>query len=133
MNKHDELIEHLRGLREIVINECHGGFGLSHTAVLRYHELNGDKIYWRAIDRASSWSPVIYFFDRDDEKNSSWDDSDIDRDDPILVRVVKELGGEAAGGPHAVLKVVQIPANVDWIIQEYDGQEWIAERHRTWS
>jgi hypothetical protein len=28
--------------------------------------------------------------------------------------------------------VVQLPADVDWIVEEYDGQEWIAERHRTW-
>jgi hypothetical protein len=28
--------------------------------------------------------------------------------------------------------VVRIPADVDWVLQEYDGLEWIAERHRTW-
>ena len=49
------------------------------------------------------------------------------------MRVVEELGGDAAGSAVAVLKVVRIPANVSWIIQDYDGLEWVAERHQTWS
>ena len=129
----DELLEHLRGVRKIVINACHGGFSLSHDAILRYYELNGDKIHWRPIDRASSWSSIVYFHDPDDEEHTYWSDQDISRDDPVLVRVVEELGGERAGGQAAMLKVVKIPASVDWIRQEYDGVEWIAERHRTWS
>jgi hypothetical protein len=47
--------------------------------------------------------------------------------------VVEELGGDAAGGPVADLKVVTIPADVSWLIQDYDGMEWVAEVHRTWS
>jgi hypothetical protein len=33
------------------------------------------------------------------------------------------------------LRIVEIPDDVDWIVQENDetGYEWIAERHRTWS
>jgi hypothetical protein len=60
-----------------------------------------------------------------------WYDKDINRDDPVLVALVKELG-KAAAGEHARLKVVRIPANVDWQIDDYDGKEWISERHRTW-
>ena len=30
-------------------------------------------------------------------------------------------------------KIVEIPADVEWQIQEYDGMEWVAEKHRTWS
>jgi len=46
---------------------------------------------------------------------------------------VQELGGERAGGPAAILKVVEIPELVAWHIQDYDGLEWVAENHRTWS
>ncbi len=53
------------------------------------------------------------------------------RDDPELVALVESMG-EGAAGPCALLKVVEIPADVDWEIQEHDGQEWVAERHRTW-
>lgn len=107
MTDHEELIQHLKGIRKVVINKCHGGFGLSDKAEARYKELAGitDPDWWYG---------------------------DIDRDDPILVRVVEELGADADGN-YADLKVVKIPADVDWEIDEYDGAEWVAERHRTWS
>ena len=56
----------------------------------------------------------------------------IKRDDPTLVQVVKELKKEANGFV-ADLKVVSIPDDVDWKIEEYDGAEWVAEVHRTWN
>ena len=125
-----EVWRRLRGVQEIVINICHGGFSLSHEAILRYHELQGQTIYWRDTDYADIF---LYYTDSQLEETSAWHDHDVRRDDPYLVRVVHELGGEAAGGSMAVLKVVEIPTGVRWIIQEYDGKEWIAERHRTWS
>ena len=57
---------------------------------------------------------------------------DIERNDPILIQVVEEMGIEA-NGRHAELKVVEIPDDVEWLIEEYDGSEWVAEQHRTWS
>jgi len=60
------------------------------------------------------------------------DDWDLSRDDPALVAIVEEMGF-ASNGPHADLKVVEIPDDVDWSIGEYDGIEWVAEKHRTWS
>ena len=59
-------------------------------------------------------------------------DRDVARDDPYLVKVVRELG-MGANGDHANLKIVEIPGDVDWIVSEYDGAEWVAEKHRTWS
>lgn len=41
--------------------------------------------------------------------------------------------GEAADGDYAELKVVEIPDDVQWIVEEYDGAEWVAEKHRTWN
>lgn len=125
-----ELIRHLRGIRRVVINSCHGGFDLSHEAILRYHDLQGQTIYWKDTDYANIF---LYHTDTQDPVASNWSTRDIQRDDPYLVRVVEEMGGERAGGRMAVLKIVEIPESVDWIIQEYDGMEWIAERHRTWS
>ena len=131
MNKHDELIENLRGIRKIVINKCHGGFSLSHEAILLYHRYSGTQIYWRDLEPSSSWSPRLYYLDP--ECTDHWSDQDLARDDPVLVRVVRELSGDAAGGAAADLKIVTIPADVDWTIEDYDGMEWVAERHRTWS
>ena len=58
----------------------------------------------------------------------------IPRDDPALVQVVEEMG-KAADGAYARLEVVEIPDDVAWHIEEYDGDgnEHIAEDHRTWS
>lgn len=107
MTDHEKLIQHLKGIRRIVINACHGGFSLSEQAESRYKELAGIT---------------------DDD----WWYRDVDRDDPYLVQVVREMGRDA-NGRFAELKIVEIPADVEWGIEEYDGSEWVAEKHRTWS
>ena len=56
---------------------------------------------------------------------------DIKRDEPILIKVVEELG-EAAAGRHAKLKIVEIPDGVVWELDEYDGMESIDEVHQSW-
>lgn len=127
------LIEHLRGIRKVVINACHGGFSLSHEAILRYHRYSGTEIYWRDLELSSGWMPRMYHLDAECTGPHSWHEADLLRDDPVLVRVVEELNGALASGTAAVLKVVRVPADVNWCIQEYDGQEWVAEVHRTWS
>lgn len=93
-------------MQQIVINCEHGGFGLSEAASQRYRELAGIP--------ASEYR---------------WE---LSRDDPYLVKTVLELG-EAANAKYARLKVVTIPDDVEWHIAEYDGLEWVAETHRTWS
>ena len=53
------------------------------------------------------------------------------RNDKFLVQVVEELG-DKADGACASLEIVEIPDDVDYEIDEYDGNEHIAEKHRTW-
>ena len=53
------------------------------------------------------------------------------RADHKLVECVETLG-DIANGQFAKLKVVEIPDDVEWEIEEYDGVEWVAEVHRTW-
>ena len=47
------------------------------------------------------------------------------------VALVKEMG-EDANGNFSNLRVVKIPGDVEWAIDEYDGLECVAEKHRTW-
>lgn len=54
------------------------------------------------------------------------------RTDKLLIQVIEELG-EEANGNCASLKIVEIPDGIDYSIEEYDGNEHIAESHRTWS
>ena len=102
----NKLLEELRGIRRIAICKKHGGFGLSEAAQARYKELAGIT-------------------------DSNWYDRDIARDDPYLIQVINELG-EQANNRFCTLKIVEVPADVEWTIEEYDGLEWVAEKHRTW-
>lgn len=54
------------------------------------------------------------------------------RSHPLLIECVETLK-EDSWGACGQLKVVEIPDGVDYTIEEYDGNEHIAERHRTWS
>ena len=110
---------------KVVINKCYGGFGLSHAAIMRYGELKGINL---VTDENSRFRDVYV----DVIKNENYfSEHEIERNDSALVQVVEELG-EKASGPHAELKVVEIPDDVKWKIDEYDGSEWVAEQHRTW-
>jgi len=60
-----------------------------------------------------------------------FDEYGIERNDSLLIQVIEELG-EDADGAHAQLKIIDIPDDVEWHIEEYDGFEHIAENHRTW-
>ena len=112
---------------KVVINATHGGFGLSEKALLRYAELAGFKL---VQGEKMFWS-TLYYKDEVKKENVFYD-NDIQRDDPILIQVVEELGDEASNR-FSKLKIVEIPDDVQWEIEEYDGREWVAEVHRTWS
>ncbi len=49
-----------------------------------------------------------------------------ERNSPILVDAVENSNCDSS------LKVVEIPDDIDWEIKEYDGMEWVAEKHRIW-
>jgi len=127
--EHDNLIAHLRGVRRVVINSEHGGFSISRTAELAYLERTGTPYTFQdREDRAATLSKGQYIMVND----QYWDGRTIKRDDPVLVDIVREMG-ETANGDFASLRIVELPADVDWTIEEYDGREWVAERHRTWA
>lgn len=114
---------------KIVINSDFGGFGLSDAAFERYLELKG--IEFARVSKTFGFADYYKagHIDEDDHYLSYYD---IARNDPILVQVVEELDGEA-NGHYSSLKIVEIPEDVEWEIDEYDGMEHVAEKHRTWS
>ena len=137
---------------KVVINKCYGGFGLSEKAyerlielgipVRKYteQELGEDGLYKKVPENEGE---VI--FDRDLSKSEDslqksmrtlsgryWETwTDDNRSHPLIVQVVEELGKESWGS-FAKLKIVEIPDGVDFEIDEYDGLEHIAEKHKTW-
>ena len=94
---------------KIVKNSCYGGFSLSEEA-------------YNLLDMP--WDGYGYDFNND-------------RDNPKLIEVVETLGTDKNGwalasGKHANLVIVEVPADTEWYIDEYDGWETVREKHRTW-
>jgi hypothetical protein len=136
---------------KIVINKCFGGFSLSDKAIREYAKLKGIKLYpeegkfgfityytvpkdERVVWDEKKWNS--YSLQKKQEINDKLDkqtiyNRDIERNDPALVKVVEKLG-DKANGEYAELKVVEIPDDIEYIIEDYDGKEWIAEKHQTW-
>jgi len=92
---------------KIVINTRFGGFSLSEVGETELRKRN--KTF--ANSQYSLWN--------------------IERTDPILVQMVEE-NSALYSGSGAKLQVVEIPDDVQWHIHDYDGQEHVAENHRTW-
>ena len=90
---------------KVVLNKCFGGFGLSEKA----YEFLG-----------LEWDGYGY----------KYNDYDL-RSDEKLIECVETLG-EEADGRFARLVVVDIPDDIDWEINYYDGVETIHEVHRSW-
>lgn len=151
-----QLLNEIQGVRYVVINKQHGGFDLSQEGAARYLEIKGQQVWPEPNQRFGSLLGPRYWLVPPDQRMAdpeaeNWHSMDlaqrqqhnqiysqqvfcsrdIARDDPALVQTIRELGTKA-DGRHATLKIVEIPADVDWVIDEYDGLEWVAEKHRTW-
>lgn len=149
-------------MTKVVINICYGGWSLSPEAIREYLARQGKEVFFYSADFSTAAAKgggfkevvytqvedpkegfMLYSFTKDlgpefsGDNTEAWNehfyDRDLTRDDPVLVSVVEDLGSERASGALAQLKVVEVPDDVSWEIQEYDGTEWVAESHRTWA
>lgn len=136
-------------MQKIVTNRCYGGFGLSDKAMRRYAELKGLTLYpelskhgfttYWTVPQDRRPEEIDWHSASQQERQASNEkhakcclyDGDITRDDSALIQAVEELG-ELANGRFAELKVTEIPDGIEWEIKEYDGTEWVAEKHQTW-
>ena len=110
-------------MKKIVINNDWGGFSLTDEQMHQYNNLSGLGLVFKTLDKPSGFF-TGHWYKPDGEYFS---DRDIARDDPHLVAVVEGLDAEKH-----TLKVVEVPEDVKWHIAEQDGNEWVAEDHRTW-
>lgn len=141
-------------MTKICINKCYGGFSISPDAALWLYErgwtelatpvekywdeaygkdVRADRdealIRWREYLKAPTPRPWVTVFSPDEK--FVLEVRPEPRDHPLLVECVETLG-DKANGSVAKLRIVEIPDGIDWEIDEYDGIEQIAERHRTW-
>jgi len=113
--------------RKILISSDFGGFALSDKAVELYLNKKGLEFTTQKKSSAFSDRRLIFYIDGD-----YFTEHDLRRDDPVLIETVEELGLEKAADSYSSLKIVEIPYDVEWVLQDYDGSEWIAEKHRIW-
>jgi hypothetical protein len=103
--------------RKVVYNACYGGFSLSLEAQKMYLEMSGKepKFYKGKFSWEEHWYSA--------EPNDFYD-RDIERHDPILVKVVETLG-DKANGDCADLCITEVQG--PYRIEEYDGYETVKE------
>jgi hypothetical protein len=142
---------------KIAINKCYGGFGLSAAAYeqliawgvpvrryikqerdtdglfLRQPANDGEVIFDRELSPQGEDSFSDLYWKYRNVQDRYWDCwTRENRTHPLVIRVIEELG-EKANGQYAKLAVIEIPDDVAYEIDEYDGIEHIAETHRTWA
>lgn len=144
-------------MQKIVVNRCHGGFGLSFAAVKEIARRKKENVYfyvcidgsagygkrrYKRIDRKPKDGVLIFDTSKDlgpeiteaqlnKAPSRHFFLDRLERDDADLVAVVEKLG-KKANGQYSDLEVREIPDGVSWSIKDHAGSEWIAEEHRTW-
>lgn len=131
-------------MSQIVYNACYGGFGLSDAGVRRYAEIKGLRLY---PERGLAGPTTTYWTVPEEERpaelaGDAWFAAtieerqaynaavsaltiysrELERDDPVLVQVVEELG-DAANGDYAKLRIEEVAPGSRYRIDEYDGFE----------
>lgn len=127
---------------KLILNKCYGGFDVSKEAYMLYAKKKGLTLYLyesNFVDRKfiykkvnNDYSIFRHYFTKDMGDNVEISNKDYGkyylylcdeyRKDPVLIEVVEELGDKASGR-HGELKVVEIPDNCYYKIDEYDGIE----------
>ena len=112
-------------VKEIVINQCHGHFGLSRVAFRRLRDL-GSTTAINEADYGEPWPD-----DKRSIREKILGDQfcvNISREDPLLIQVIKELG-PVSYGMDAKLKIVKVTEPYE--IFEDDGFEAVIQMRRS--
>ena len=143
-------------MKKIAINRCFGGFDLSLEAEEMLWNLKGYKkvyfysqefkddnyknIFYKKISGLNN-SPFMTLCVKKDygEETQAIDKDDFlwsynihkNREDKDLIYVIETLGNKASGS-FGKLKIVEIPDDVVYEIDDYDGMETVKEVHRSW-
>jgi len=143
-------------MKKIAINKCYGGFGLSAKATKLYLKKQGKKCFFYKQTKYShaggkdEYSKItlnqaqeehfvnVYTkdmgmkFSKHIDKYYWYDSFYENRDDKLLIETIEELGEKESSGQLAEIKVVEIPDDIEYELDEYDGIESIHEKHRSW-
>lgn len=138
-------------MKKVILNKCFGGFDVSKEAYMLYAKKKGPTLYlyesefinrkfiYKKVNDDNSIFRHYFIKDMGDNVEISNEDyekyclylKDEHREDPILIEVVEELG-EKASGRFGNLKVVEIPDDLEYVIDEYDGIETLHQKVEEW-
>lgn len=118
---------------KIVVNKCFGGFGLSVKAVSYLEENHNVKVYksWDELKKNKQEGQLWAVQDESSSMDHVYTNADEFRTDERIIEVVEKLG-DYANGMCAGLEVLEIPDDIEYEIDDYDGIETIRESHRSW-
>jgi hypothetical protein len=120
---------------KVVVNRCYGGFGLSDEAFEKLLTRLGIE-FVKVEDMEYKSLGITHYYRKGvvdkDEGYLSQHAFTNNRASEDLIAIIEEMG-ESANSRYADIKIVEVPDDVKWYIEEYDGIEWVAEVHRTWS
>lgn len=139
-------------MKKVILNKCYGGFGVSIEAYKLYAKKKRLTLYFYDFDyrdRQIIYKKIgeptdnkcFHCFTKDMGDNVAISEDDYKeyslwlykdyREDPTLIQVVEELG-EKANSPYSNLRIVEIPDDLDYVIDNYDGIETLHEKVREW-
>jgi len=135
-------------MKKVILNKCFGGFKPSRKAYELYAKKKGLELYLYELhinNQKTSYHKVnksdsiftMYLtkdygnvVDSINNKDRLYLD-DSHREDATLIEVVEELGYEASSYA-SLLKIVEIPDDLDYVIDNYDGIETLHQRVQEW-
>ena len=100
---------------KVLINNCYGGFGLSHEACKLWLERNNISF----IENKDNYGDMQFIIDGDINYVSHL----ISRDDSTMIQIFEEKGSEFVSGYCSELILVEVPDGCQYRIGEYDGME----------
>lgn len=117
---------------KVAINTKNTKYKLSDKQIERYALLKGYTFKRKFNDISLSdippgfikedfmWYSTTYLLN-----DTPFDPYSIPRNDPTLIQIIES-------SPECLIDIVEIPDDIDFIIENCNGIEWISEKHRTW-
>ena len=122
---------------KIAINKCYGGFSVNNK-VAKILKAKRVKITFVGENYSDGSGPKKSFGE-EEQHHLSNEDFGIESDnyntwraDKRLIDSIEEVGEKNSGGRLASISIIDIPDDINWEIDEYDGIESVHEEHRSW-
>ena len=118
---------------KIAVNKCFGGFDLSDKVCEKLIELGIP--HFKSCEEMGKDYNGLYVVDSDypslEKYYTNLSDKE-NRTNPLLIQAIEEVGEKESSGRFGEIRIIEIPDNIEYEIDDYDGIESIHECHRSW-